>query len=314
MKIVLLDALTSGDCDLSIFEQFGELTVFQTTDAQQTSSRLAGYDIAITNKVVINKQHMLDNPQLKLICISATGTNNVDLFAAEKAGILVKNVSGYSTESVSQSTFSLLFQLMHQTRYYDHYVTQKKWCNSAVFTHIDRPFFELKGKRWGIIGLGEIGRRVAELASAFGCELCYYSTSGKNTQQAIPQVTLEQLLAQCDVISIHAPLNAQTDNLIAAAELNKMKPGAILLNLGRGGIVDEAAMADALETKDIYHGTDVLAVEPMLPEHPYLSLNANARDRLVVTPHTAWASVEARQSLIEKVADNIRTFIAANDG
>ncbi|WP_028867562.1 D-2-hydroxyacid dehydrogenase [Psychromonas arctica] len=310
MNIVLLDALTLGDSDLSVFNNLGELTVFQTTDAQQTSERLAGQEVAITNKVVITAQHMADNPQLKLICISATGTNNVDLVAAEQAGIEVKNVSGYSTESVSQSTFSLLFQLIHQSRYYDQYIADKQWCDSPVFTHIERPFYELKGKRWGIVAMGSIGQRVAELATAFGCDVCYYSTSGKNTQQSIPKVSLETLLSECDVISIHAPFNAQTENLIGAKQLKQLKAGAVIMNLGRGGIIDEEAMAEALETQDIYHATDVLAVEPMLSNHPYLSLKAS--HRLVVTPHTAWASVEARQCLLEKVVENINGYVAVN--
>lgn len=307
MKIVLLDALTLGDSDLSVFDGLGQLTVYQTTSAEETSDKLAGQQVVITNKVMITAQNMADNPQLKLICISATGTNNVDLIAAQKAGVEVKNVSGYSTESVSQSTFSLLFQLIHQSRYYDQYIATQQWCDSPIFTHIERPFFELKGKRWGIIAMGEIGQRVAQLAGAFGCDVCYYSTSGQNTQQTIPQVSLEALLSECDVISIHAPLNAQTENLIGAAQLKQLKAGAIVMNLGRGGIIDEVAMAEALDKQDIYHGTDVLAVEPMLSNHPYLSIKAS--HRLVVTPHTAWASVEARQCLLGKVVDNINNFV-----
>ena len=310
MKIVLLDALTLGDSDLSVFDHLGELTVFQTTDEQQTAERVVGQEVVITNKVLITAQHMADNPQLKLICIAATGTNNVDLEAAEKAGITVKNVSGYSTESVSQATFSLLFQLIHQSRYYDQYIAKKGWCDSPVFTHIERPFYELKGKRWGIIGMGTIGQRVTELATAFGCDVCYYSTSGKNSQQSIEQVNLATLLSDCDVISIHAPLNAQTENLIAAEQIQQLKAGAVIMNLGRGGIIDEQAMATALDTQDIYHGTDVLAVEPMLLNHPYLSVKAS--QRLVVTPHTAWASVEARQCLLEKVVENIKSYVTAN--
>ena len=309
MKIVLLDALTLGDSDLSVFDGLGQLTVHQTTHSDEVNERLAGQQVVITNKVVITAEHMASHPELKLICIAATGTNNVDLIAAEKAGIEVKNVSGYSTESVSQCTFSLLFQLLHQSRYYDQYIASQEWCNSPVFTHIERPFFEIKGKRWGIIGMGGIGQRVAELAAAFGCDVCYHSTSGKNNQQSIPQVSLETLLSECDVISIHAPLNAQTENLIGAAQLKQLKAGAIIMNLGRGGIIDEPAMADALDTQDIYHATDVLAVEPMLLNHPYLSVKAS--HRLVVTPHTAWASVEARKCLISKVVDNINGFIAA---
>jgi glycerate dehydrogenase len=308
MKIVLLDASTLGDSDLSVFDELGQLTVFPTTSAEQAAERLVGQEVVITNKVLITEQLMRANPQLKLICISATGTNNVDLIAAEKMGITVKNVSGYSTESVAQSTFSLLFQLLHQSRYYDQYIAQQQWCDSPIFTHIERPFFELKGKRWGIIGLGEIGRRVVELAQAFGCDVCYYSTSGKNTKQSIKQVSLETLLTECDVISIHSPLNAQTENLIKAKELKQLKAGAVIMNLGRGGIIDEAAMAEALDTQDIYHATDVLAVEPMLLDHPYFSVKSS--HRLVITPHTAWASKEARKLLIEKIVKNIKDFIA----
>jgi len=307
MKIVFLDALTMGDSDLSVFDHLGTLSIFQTTDAQQTAERLTGQDIVITNKVLITAQHIQDNPQLKLICIAATGTNNVDLIAAEQAGIPVQNVSGYSTESVSQSTFSMLFQLLHQSRYYDAYIEQKTWCESSVFTHIDRPFFELKGKRWGIIGFGEIGQRVAELAQAFGCDVCYHSTSGKNKQQRIKQVSLATLLSECDVISIHAPLTPRTENLIGKDELKRLKTGAVIMNLGRGGIIHEEAMAAALDEQDFYHATDVLAVEPMPENHPYFSVKAS--HRLVITPHTAWASVEARQCLLEKIVKNIEGII-----
>lgn len=307
MKIVILDALTLGDTDLSGFSRLGELTSYQTSSADETMSRLAGQEIVITNKVVINKAHMQANPQLKLICISATGMNNVDLVAAEQAGILVKNVAGYSTESVSQATFSMLFQLIHQSRYYDQFIQEKGWCESPIFTHLGRSFYELKGKRWGIIGMGAIGQRVAQLASAFGCEVSYFSTSGKNSQQDYQELSLNELLQQSDIISIHAPLNNDTENLIAIDELKQLKDGAVILNLGRGGIIDEQAMAKALDDQDIYHGTDVLAVEPMLTDHPYLKVKESSR--LLLTPHTAWASVEARELLVKKVINNIKSFL-----
>jgi len=159
------------------------------------------------------------------------------LIAAEKRGITVKNVSGYSTESVMQSTFSLVFQLVHQTRYYSDYIREKKWSNCPTFTNISRPFFELKAKRWGIIGMGNIGQRVAEVATSFGCEVCYFSTSGKNSGQAYPQVSLDELMSSCEVISIHAPLNAQTENLITAPQLSQMKQRAVIINVGRGGLL-----------------------------------------------------------------------------
>lgn len=307
MKIAILDALTLGDSDLSGFSDLGELTTYQTTTADETMQRLAGQEIVITNKVVITKAHMQANPQLKLICISATGMNNVDLHAAEQAGVVVKNVAGYSTESVSQATFSMLFQLIHQSRYYEQFIKEKGWCNSPIFTHLERSFYEIKGKRWGIIGMGAIGQRVAQLASAFGCEVSYFSTSGKNSKQDYQQLSLQELLSQSDIISIHAPLNSDTENLIGKEQIQLLKAGAVILNLGRGGIIDEQAMAEALDSLDIYHGTDVLAVEPMLTEHPYLKVKLS--QRLLLTPHTAWASVEARTLLINKVIDNIKLFV-----
>ena len=304
MKIVLLDALTLGDSDLSQLETLGIFTQYDTTREDQRLQHIADNEIIITNKVVVDKMIIDANPQLKLICIAATGTNNVDLIAAEKAGINVKNVSGYSTESVAQATLSMLLQLNQHSRYYDNYTVEKKWCSSPTFTHVDLAFSELKGKRWGIIGFGAIGQRVAELGQAFGCELCYYSTSGKNSGQNILQVDLETLLSSSDFISIHAPLNKETLNLINEEALGRLKAGAIILNLGRGGIIDEQAMASALDKQDIYHGTDVLANEPMVIDHPYLSIKN--QQRLVVTPHTAWASREARARLINKVVENIK--------
>ena len=306
MKIVLLDALSMGDSDLSIFETLGEFTLYQLTSDQQKQAHIADNEIIITNKVMIDRATIEANPQLKLICIAATGKNNVDLVAAEEAGIPVKNVSGYSTESVAQATFSMLLYLIHQSRYYDNYIQSKGWCESEIFTHIDVPFAELKGKKWGIIGYGAIGQRVAEIGQVFGCELCYYSTSGKNSQQPIEQLDLPTLLSTCDIISIHAPLNSQTENLIGDAQLALLKKGAVIINVGRGGIIDEQAMAKALDQYDIYHGTDVLAVEPMIKDHPYFAVKQ--RNRLMITPHTAWASVEARSELVKKIAENIKSL------
>jgi len=305
MKIVLLDALTMGDSDLSAFAKLGEFTSYQLTSAAQLLEHIADNEVIITNKVLIDRAIIEANPQLKLICIAATGKNNVDLIAAQEAGVAVKNVSGYSTESVAQSTIAMLLGLVQQTRYYDQYTKSKAWCNSPTFTHIDVPFSELKGKRWGIIGFGAIGQRVAEIAQVFGCELCYYSTSGKNAQQGIKQVDLTTLLSSCDIISIHAPLNAQTENLIGDEQLALLKPGAVILNLGRGGIIDEQAMAKALDLYDIYHGTDVLATEPMLENHPYFAVQAQSR--LMITPHTAWASSQAREILVNKIVENIQS-------
>ena len=307
MKIVLLDTLTFGDTDLGGFDAFGEVAVYETTSPEQTLSRIANADVIVTNKVVITDAMMEATPSLKLICVAATGVNNVDLGAADKRGIAVKNVAGYSTDSVVQHTFAMLFYLMGHSRYYDDYVKNGEWQRSGIFTHIGRPFYELKGKRWGIIGLGEIGRGVARVARAFGAEVCYFSTSGANDNPEFERTTLSRLLESSDVISIHAPLNDSTKGLIAHSELLMMKDGAVLLNLGRGGIVDEAALAYILDVKPIYAGLDVLEKEPMTDPHPLMAVAA--KERLYLTPHIAWTSVEARDALIAGVIENIRMFV-----
>lgn len=306
MKIVLLDTLTFGDSDLSGFDALGEVQNYATTSPDETLGRIKDANVIVTNKVVITSEMMSACPSLKLICIAATGMNNVDLDAAEQKNIAVKNVAGYSTDSVIQHTFSMLFYMMGHSRYYDDYVKDGSWQKSEVFTHVAQPFFELKGKKWGIIGLGEIGRGVAKIASAFGAEVSYYSTSGQNDNADYKRETISNLLEQSDVISIHAPLNAATQDLIAHSELLMMKDGAILLNLGRGGIVCEEALSYILDAKPIYVGLDVLAKEPMQKDHPLMKVKA--KERLYITPHIAWTSVEARASLIESVIDNIKQY------
>ncbi|MCK9491583.1 MAG: D-2-hydroxyacid dehydrogenase [Sulfurimonas sp.] len=303
MKIVILDALTFGDADLSVFKSLGEVEIYETTSPKETSSRITNATVIVTNKVVIGDELMSCAPSLKLICIAATGMNNIDLDAAKKRGIEVKNVAGYSTDSVVQHTFSMLFYLLGSSRYYDEFVKDASYVKSPVFTHLSKPFFELKGKKWGIVGLGSIGRGVATIASAFGAKVCYHSTSGKNLTRDYMQVDLQTLLKTCDVISIHAPLNEQTKGLLSDKELRECKNGAIILNLGRGGIIDEEAVAKIVDQKELYFGLDVLESEPMRQDHPFLSVKN--KERLYVTPHIAWASNEARKKLIELVAKNI---------
>ncbi len=305
-KIVLLDALTFGDTDLSGFDPLGEVTVFETTSPQEVQERITDADVIVTNKVVINDEHMHNTPSLKLICVAATGMNNIDLEAAKKRNIAVKNVAGYSTDSVIQHTFSMLFYLMGHSRYYDEYVKSGAYSRSKIFTDVSRPFFEIKGKKWGIIGLGEIGRGVAKLADAFGAEVCYYSTSGKNHSQPYERLKLDELLQSCDFISIHAPLNEQTNNLLDYEQLLLCKDGAIVLNLGRGGIVNEEAIARVIDEKYIYFGLDVLTKEPMREDHPLLEVKN--KENLYVTPHIAWTSVEARDKLITSVIENISSL------
>ncbi len=304
MKIVLLDALTFGETDLSGFNNLGDVAIFQTTSPSQVQERITNADVIVTNKVVISDEHMANTPSLKLICVAATGMNNVDLVSAKNRNITVKNVAGYSTDSVIQHTFSLLFYLMGHSRYYDEYVKSGSYSRSPIFTDVSRPFFEIKGKRWGIIGLGSIGRGVANIASAFGADVCYYSTSGVNRTEDYQRTTLEELLKNCDIISIHAPLNEKTDNLLDYEQLLSTKDGAIVLNLGRGGIVNEDAIAKIVDEKNIYFGLDVLTKEPMVENHPLLSVKN--KDNLYITPHIAWTSVEARDTLIASVIQNIK--------
>jgi lactate dehydrogenase-like 2-hydroxyacid dehydrogenase len=309
MRIVLLDTLTFGDTDLGGFAALGDVAAYETTAPEQTQERMANADVIVTNKVVISDDIMAAAPSLKLICVAATGTNNIDLDAAETRGIAVKNVAGYSTDAVIQHTFSMLFYLLGHSRYYDDYVKSGAWQRSSVFTHVGKSFYELKGKTWGIIGLGEIGRGVAAVAKAFGAQVRYYSTSGKNDNSDHEKVTLSRLLEESDIVSIHAPLNSATKGLIGHSELLIMKDGAVLLNLGRGGIVDERALAAIIDAKPILVGLDVLEKEPMTDPHPLRGIKH--QEWLYITPHIAWSSVEARRRLVAKVIENIRTFAGA---
>lgn len=311
MDIVILDAKTLGDdIDISELDKFGKVIKYETTDPSQTYERIRNATIVITNKVVIDKLHMQQCPLLKLICIAATGMNNIDLDAASQLGIEVKNVAGYSTDSVIQHTFSMLFYLIGHSRYYDDYVKSGEWQKSPIFTNVSRPFFELKGKTWGIIGLGDIGEGVARVASSFGVNIIYYSTSGKNNNSDYNRVELETLLQDSDIISIHAPLNDATNNLIGLKELKQMKNGVYLLNLGRGGIINEDALAKTIDNQELYVGLDVLEKEPMTNPHPLM--NIKHQERIYITPHIAWTSIEARNHLVYSIINNIKSYLSRN--
>jgi glycerate dehydrogenase len=305
--MVFLDAVTVGGVDnLYEISSLGEYASYEITQPSDRIKRIMGHNVVITNKVLINRDVMDACPELELICIVATGMNNVDLDYAAQKGIVVKNVAGYSTESVTQCTFSLLLYLLNAGRYYDDYVKSGQYAASPVFTHLGREFWELAGKRFGIIGMGTIGRRVATVASAFGAKIAYYSTSGKNLDAAgFPHLSLEELLQTSDVVSIHCPLNDQTRNLLTEARLRMMKRSAYLLNMGRGGIVDEAALARMIDENRIAGAAlDVLAAEPIATDSPLLKvLN---KEKLYITPHIAWASREARRLLISRTAQNIK--------
>ncbi|HIP28313.1 MAG TPA: D-2-hydroxyacid dehydrogenase [Sulfurovum sp.] len=308
MYIVVLDAKTLGkDLDISILEQFGTLAIYETTTEKELHERIEIADIIITNKVLISANIISQLPKLKLICIAATGMNNVDLDAAKAQGIEVKNVTGYSTKSVVQHTFSMALYLLEKMAYYDKTVKDGTWGESNLFTDVSHPFYEISGKTWGIIGFGTIGQEVAKVATAFGAEVVYYSTSGENLHHAYPHKSLEFLLRDCDIISIHAPLNDKTYQLINENNLSFLKEGAILLNLGRGGIVSETDLAFELDRREIYAGLDVLEIEPL---HINNRLNeVKHQERLLITPHIAWTSIEARKKLLKGIVENIQTFL-----
>ena len=307
-QIVILDKETLGaDLDFSALTKFGDITEFKITTSNETLDRIQNAHIVITNKVLITAEMMQKAPKLELICIAATGMNNVDLDAAEKLNIPVKNVTGYSTNSVVQHTFSLLFYLMGHMPYYDNSVRSGLWSISGLFTDVSQPFHEIAGKKWGIIGMGSIGQEVAKIATAFGAHVGYYSTSGKNTSQPYLQQPLDVLLSTSDIISIHAPLNDKTYALINEDNLPLLKENAVLLNLGRGGIINEPDLAYALDRQEIYAALDVLEKEPIEASNPLMKIEN--KERLLITPHIAWTSIEARQTLLKGVVKNIEEFL-----
>jgi len=307
MKIVFLDRSTLGnDISLDEFNEFGEVVTYDFTNEDETLSRVKDADIVVTNKVVINSDTM-NKSKIKLICVAATGTNNVDLEHASSKNIEVKNVAGYSTSSVSQLTFSIVLHFMQKLEYYNNYTKEGNWEKSPIFTNIDKPFHELENRKWGIIGLGDIGKNVAKIADAFGCKVSYYSTSGTNFDTDYIRIGLDELLSTSDIISIHCPLNDTTKNLISMSELLLMKDKAILMNLGRGGIINEEDLAKAIDSKELYCGIDVVTKEPIERNSPLR--NIKNTNRLILTPHIGWASVEARKRLIKGVLSNIKQYV-----
>lgn len=309
MHIVFLDSSTVGEVsNLDKLRDFGELKVFPTTTEEEVVDRVKNADIIITNKVVIDSSVIDKAKHLKLICIAATGTNNVDLDYAGEKGIVVRNVIDYSTRSVTQVTFGMLFYLMNKIRYYDDYVKSRSYVESPIFTHMGPPIRELAGKQFGIIGMGNIGKSVAAIAVSFGARIAYYSTTGRNTSVEYTRLGLDELLTGSDIVSIHAPLNDKTYNLIDYNKIASMPPHSILINAGRGGIVKEADLARALDEELIAGAAlDVLETEPIKHDNPLLSIRN--KDRLLILPHIAWASVEARETLMEKIYQNIEDFL-----
>lgn len=305
MKIAFLDAATMGDVSFEPFERLGEFVCYQLSTPEEARERVKDIDVLMINKVIVNKELIDSAPNLKLICIAATGMNNIDVEYASSKGIPVRNVAGYSTDSVAQSTFMHILSLVGGGPYFDHSVKSGSYSRSGMFTDPKWNWWELAGKTIGIIGLGNIGMKVAKIAEAFGMNVCYYSTSGTCHCKEYPCLSLEDLLRQSDVLSVHAPLNERTLNLLGANEFAMMKPTAYVVNAGRGAIIVEKDLAEAVDNGTIAGaGIDVFVQEPVPEDHPYLKMKHPERMRLA--PHIAWASVEARERLVGMMADNVR--------
>ena len=312
MKIVVLERNSVGtDIDVSSFEQFGEVIYYGNTVKDNTAEHVGDAEIVIANKAPMNEETLKNCPNVKLICEFATGYDNVDLAYCRKRGIAVTNVVDYCSASVAQHTFAMALFLFEKLHYYDNYVKSGAYGAQDRFSNFDRRFYELEGKTWGIIGLGNIGKKVAGIAKSFGCRVIYYSVTGRNTCDEYENVPLDELLSASDVLSIHCPLSDLTRNLIDKAALCKMKKTAILINVARGAVVNNADLAWALEETVIAGaGLDVLEEEPIRATNPLNDIKDS--ERLIITPHMAWGSVEARTKIVQEACENIRAFLNGN--
>ena len=309
-RIVFLDEYSLGGMDLTPIKELGEYIGYDRTTKEQVLERCKGAEVVIANKSLLKAETLRALPDLRFIAIAATGMNNVDLDVAAELGIGVKNVAGYSTSSVAEATLTFALSLLKNTAYFDNYFKSGAYAATEDIFHFGRPVRQLRGSKWGIIGMGAIGREVARLASAFGCEVAYTSTSGAVRKEDYPQMPLEELLGWADVVSIHCPLTPTTKGLIGEKELQKMKPTSIIINVARGGIIDEVALAKALNEKSIAGaGLDVFSREP-LHSSPLYDLEDSYT--LVAAPHTAWAADAARKVLIQRIADNIKEHLDKN--
>lgn len=311
MKIVILERNSVGlDIDAERFRELGEVDVYpNTVTAEEVAGRVKDADIAISNKAPMGEESLKDAKNLKLICEFATGYDNVDIEYCKNRGILVSNVRNYSTAMVAQHSFAMALFLIGNLHYYDDYVKSGAYGSQSRFSHFDEPFWELEGKTWGIVGMGNIGRRVAKIAESFGCKVIFYSASGNSTCTEYERVDFDRLLKESDVLSLHCPLSDRTRNLIDLAALKKMKKSAVLINVARGPVVNSADLYTALKEGEIAGaGLDVLEQEPIAADNPL----GNFKDsgRLIITPHMAWASVEARERCVDGVYQNIKNFLA----
>ncbi len=313
MKLVILERNSVGtDVDVSCFEKFGEVTCYPNTVAANTSERVKDADIILANKAPLNESTLKDAPNVKLICLLATGFDNVDLAYCKSRSIKVTNVVNYCTSTVAQHTLLLALALSEKIAFYDDYVKSGAYSAQDRFSNFDRTFYDLEGKTWGIIGMGTIGRRVAGLAQAFGCRVIFYSASGKSTCTDYERVEFDTLLQESDILSLHCPLSDRTRGLINKDALSKMKETAILVNVARGPVVDTRALCDALVTDRIAGaGLDVLEQEPMAKDNPLAQIKDSTK--LIITPHMAWASLESRTRLVDEVVKNIEAFLAGEN-
>lgn len=309
MKIVALEIKNVGkDISLERFNEFGELVTYMNSKPEEMAERCSGADVIIVNKLPVNENTIGSVDTLKIVLTTATGYDNIDVAFLKSRGVKVCNVKGYSTDSVAQHTFALLFYVYEKLRSYDDFVKSGEYSKHDIFTYFDEPFSELSGKVWGIVGLGEIGKRVAKIATAFGCEVVYYSTSGRNSNNDYEQVDFETLLKISDIISVHAPLNEKTKYLFNADAFKKMKKTAVFINVGRGPIVNDRDLTDALKSDEIAAAAiDVLEKEPMDPNSPYFEITDSRK--LFITPHIAWATQEARERLVAETYYNLKAIV-----
>ncbi len=309
MKIVILERNSVGlDVSVDRLKSLGETTVYPNTTALDVKEKVKDAEIIVANKAPLNKDTLKDADHVKLICEFATGYDNIDLDYCKERGIRVANVVNYSTDAVAQHTFALCFYVLEKLRHYDEYVKSGAYGAQERFSNFDIPFTELAGKTWGIVGMGNIGRKVASIAKAFGCKVIFYSASGSSTCTEYERVDFDTLLAKSDFLSLHCPLSDRTRNLINLDALKKMKKSAILINVARGPVVNDEDLYTAL-TEDYIAGAglDVLGAEPIKESNPLGKIKDSSK--LIITPHLAWASIEARTRCVSEVCKNIEAFL-----
>lgn len=313
MKISIVERDSLGiDVDMSEIDKLGEVTVYPATTVENAVEHIGDADILISNKMPLNAETLKEAKNLKLIAQTSTGTNNVDFCYTNAHGIKVVNVPSYSTDSVAQHTFALLLYLVEKMRFFDDYVKNGTYSRSSCFSCLDMIYPEIAGKTWGIIGMGAIGQKVAQIATVFGCKVICYSASGRIYDMPYEQVDFDTLLAKSDILSVHAPLNEYTKGLMNYDAFCRMKESAYFINVGRGPIVVEEDLARALEEDQIRGaGLDVLCVEPMPIDNPLLKFKDSSK--IIITPHVAWATSEARQRCVDVVTENIKAFLRGEE-